>query len=504
MATPIADDSAEKTSGDSFADNKVTGKDDRGSTTNSSTSSAAVTSTRDTTPPSAYDTSSANENTGLPSLQSKLSPEEKLKVLRLYQNCPRLWADFRQIVEFIDLFQENCEAYMRLCQQLESILIGDSKHPFVDQIKVIQFAQAVGFAEVCVQLYRQILKAKRLDYVSEYHFPPTDMEMVCAFLLRGVFVGFSYHGPDFRLALAKTGILDNMVEDLKHLQHLTAEALATGVIHYGSLAVIHNCCMSPEALPYVKVTADVVQTLAAFLEKKRNRVRGPSLITLSHILQDPDLDLIQLDPDILQYFLDCAHKAFGITQGDMNCDFGTDAVVYGLWHLARNAFNRRLIVAHGGTMKLLLKVLDKGREDERELAVAAVTELSQDPVNAQLFKRDGDLTRAVRRLQTHEAQKIRVDATVLWSLLQETKPSEDPVQSSPAVAELLEENTNALAILGMGEVEFLLDQLQVDNTAHAQRTTAQPQHTTKHALHALAELARNDNCRREIFARGTK
>nr|KAG5693671.1 hypothetical protein BaRGS_017401 [Batillaria attramentaria] len=131
----------------------------------------------------------------------------------------------------------------------------------------------------------------------------------------------------------------------------------------------------------------------SFVDNKVTGVRGPSLITLSHILQDPDLDLIQLDPDILQYFLDCAHKAFGITQ-------------------------------------------------------------------------------------------------------------EDPVQSSPAVEELLEENTNALAILGIGEVEFLLDQLQVDNTAHAQRTTAQPQHTTKRALHALAELARNDNCRREIFARG--
>ena len=71
-----------------------------------------------------------------------------------------------------------------------------------------------------------------------------------------------------------------------------------------------------------------------------------ALITMAFLVEDSDLDLIRLDCDTLQYFLDTTSASF-VSQGRESEGWQTDAVVHGLSQFARNDVNCRRIVAQG-------------------------------------------------------------------------------------------------------------------------------------------------------------
>ena len=75
-------------------------------------------------------------------------------------------------------------------------------------------------------------------------------------------------------------------------------------------------------------------------------IKGLALIAMAFLVEDCDLDLIQLDCDTLQYFLDTTAASFA-SQGLESEGWQTDAVVHGLSQFARNDVNRRRIVAQG-------------------------------------------------------------------------------------------------------------------------------------------------------------
>ena len=77
----------------------------------------------------------------------------------------------------------------------------------------------------------------------------------------------------------------------------------------------------------------------------------------------------------------------------------------------------------------------------------------------------------------------------------------DFTATSPHLAEVLADQVNMLTILGMGQVEFVLDQL-TNLTAEGGNSGGDV--TRAKVLQALTELAGDEGCRREIMARGEK
>ena len=71
----------------------------------------------------------------------------------------------------------------------------------------------------------------------------------------------------------------------------------------------------------------------------------------------------------------------------------------------------------------------------------------------------------------------------------------------PHLAEMLADQVNMLTILGMGQVEFVLDQL---TSLTAEGGNSGGGVTRAKVLQALTELAGVEGCRREIMARGEK
>ena len=51
-----------------------------------------------------------------------MSPEDLQTVRELFQKSPQLWADFRNLIDFLDLLTENPQAYKQLLQQLYKMI----------------------------------------------------------------------------------------------------------------------------------------------------------------------------------------------------------------------------------------------------------------------------------------------------------------------------------------------------------------------------------------------
>ena len=83
------------------------------------------------------------------------------------------------------------------------------------------------------------------------------------------------------------------------------------------------------------------------------------------------------------------------------------------------------------------------------------------------------------------------DHTVCESFSESKEESADDSE-----CEFLRENSNALEILDIGVVEYVLDHLDPGSTAC---TGSQP---FRQALEALLHVAKDDNRKREVFSRG--
>ena len=160
-------------------------------------------------------------------------PPEDLQT-KLYKKCPKLWADFTNIISFLDLLTKNPQAYKQLYQHLHKTAMYIERIPNSDNPEedLLLFAVAAGFVEGSVQFSRQIMREMGKTYITE--FPPfarvnTEFDMQCLRTLRGMLLNATIHSSQFCLRLAQTGFFEDLMEDVKHLKHLSGEALVSTV-----------------------------------------------------------------------------------------------------------------------------------------------------------------------------------------------------------------------------------------------------------------------------------
>ena len=166
-----------------------------------------------------------------------MSPEDLQTVCKLYQKCPQLWADFRNLIDFLDLLTENFQAYKELYLHLCKMGIYIEGHcSSEDQTDdFFHFAVAIGFVERSVEFSRQIMLEMGKTYNTE--FPSMSrvdigFDMRCLHVLRSHFLNSTSSSSQFRLRLAQTGFFEDLVEDIKHIRHQSAEALVSTVWRY--------------------------------------------------------------------------------------------------------------------------------------------------------------------------------------------------------------------------------------------------------------------------------
>ena len=160
-----------------------------------------------------------------------MSPEDLQTVTQLYQKCPHLWTEFRHIIDFTDLLTESPQAYEKLFGQLQTIA---SDIPILAKDErtsdLLRFHAAVGFVEHSVNWSRQIMRETGKTYSTELPDVSDDrssFNVRCLALLRNNLLNSTWDSSEISVRLAKTGFLQDLVEDLKHLQHLTTKALVS-------------------------------------------------------------------------------------------------------------------------------------------------------------------------------------------------------------------------------------------------------------------------------------
>ena len=138
-----------------------------------------------------------------------MSPEDLQTVRELFQKSPQIWADFRNLIDFLDLLTENPQAYKQLLQQLYKMITYIEGHcSSEDRIDFIHFAVAVGFVERSVEFSRHIMREMGKTYNTEFtpfSCESTAFDVRCLYLLRSHILNSAGISSLFRLRLAQTG-----------------------------------------------------------------------------------------------------------------------------------------------------------------------------------------------------------------------------------------------------------------------------------------------------------
>nr|KAG5703478.1 hypothetical protein BaRGS_020112 [Batillaria attramentaria] len=422
-------------------------------------------------------------------------PPESARALA--QLRPHLQVHFAKFLDFLDLLKTNSWAYESLLLSL--LKARKASHlPEQDMADISHALVAIDFVDRSVEFLRQIMGELHMDFLTELpelaELPSSEMR--CVRVLRGIFLNLSSVSMEFGKRLADTGVLEDLMEDIKHMTHLTAKALEENLLYLYSMGTIHNCCRNPQVVPVLRQLG-AVDHITPFLSKgDQTLARAIALMTVSYLVNESQLSLLEMSPGILQYYTDRVQQALAAQKGH-NGGWRTEEVLSGLSMLAKNDFNKRLMVAKG-LIKPVATVLQSSTrtEEEKQSAVGIVAVLAEDEENARVFQRDRELLKTVSGLQDSKNQKIRDSAVRVLNLVNRhdsVKPS-----SSNLLEDLLADSFNTLSILDVGEVEFLLEQLNLADKGSCDVTT---NISVVDLLRALADLAKDESQRREIFAR---
>lgn len=155
---------------------------------------------------------------------SKLTPEDARVVASLHHTYPQLRQDFRNIVDFADLMDHDSQNYEELFQSLLKITKA-FKYRLADISQICRFAAAVGFAELAVKLHREVMKEIGDVYIAGISPPHPNHKVGCVAVLSSMLLDMTDKGMDIRLRLARTGVLQDMVQGLTTAKHLSGEVL---------------------------------------------------------------------------------------------------------------------------------------------------------------------------------------------------------------------------------------------------------------------------------------
>ncbi|XP_025099780.1 uncharacterized protein LOC112567337 isoform X1 [Pomacea canaliculata] len=385
---------------------------------------------------------------------SMISPDDIETIRTLFQQRPDLWDDFKTLTEVVDCLNNHVTDYQKVHGLLKRIYGSTIVNSEKGREAFSHFAAALQFAEKSVEFMRQTMIKKGLTYITQFTLPHPDVESLCLFLLRSIFLNCSCSSKEFATQLAKTGVLQDLMEDLKHMKNQSAERLKKGEAFKPAIGIIINCCRTFDGVAIVRAM-NVKDDLKPFLSKDDHDIQALAFCTLSFLVEDDELDLLKVNKLLLQYCFQCIYGAADSKSDGYN-GWLMEEVLSLLSRLARNDYNKRLILRTGG-LKMLGMVLESRTEVEQANAIKLLTQLAVEAEGKLLMQADTSLLMTVSKLESDENRPFREQAADLLRTIHEINTT--PVQQE--ILTLLKDRVNALAILDTSEVGFVLCQLQV-------------------------------------------
>ncbi|XP_025099591.1 uncharacterized protein LOC112567204 isoform X1 [Pomacea canaliculata] len=383
-----------------------------------------------------------------------ISPDDIETIRTLFQQRPDLWDDFKTLTEVVDCLNEHVTDYQKVHGLLNRIFGSTSVNLNKGIEEFSRFAAAVQFAEKGVEFMRQTMTKKGLTYITQFTFPHPDVERSCLYMLRFMFHNYSCYSKEFATRLAKTGVLQDLMEDLKHMKDQSAERLEKGEAFKSVIAIVLNCCRTSDGLAIV-MAMNIKEELKPFLSKDDLDIQTLALCTLSFLVEDHELDLLKVDKSLMQYCVQCIYGAADSKRKSHN-GWLMEELLALLSRLVRNDSNKRLILRTGG-LKMLGMVLETRTEVEQANAIKLLNKLAVETEGKLMMQADASLLTTLSKLESDENKPFREQAADLLKTIH--KISVTPGQQE--ILTLLKDRVNALAILDTSEVGFVLCQLQI-------------------------------------------
>ncbi|XP_025099245.1 uncharacterized protein LOC112567024 isoform X1 [Pomacea canaliculata] len=383
-----------------------------------------------------------------------ISPDDIETIRTLFQQRPDLWDDFKTLTEVVDCLNEHVTDYQKIHGLLNRIYGSTSVNLNKGIEEFSRFAAAVQFAEKGVEFMRQTMTKKGLTYITQFTFPHPDVERSCLYMLRFMFHNYSCYSKEFATRLAKTGVLQDLMEDLKHMKDQSAERLEKGEAFKSVIAIVLNCCRTSDGLAIV-MAMNIKEELKPFLSKDDLDIQTLALCTLSFLVEDHELDLLKVDKSLMQYCVQCIYGAADSKRKSHN-GWLMEELLALLSRLVRNDSNKRLILRTGG-LKMLGMVLETRTEMEQANAIMLLNKLAVETEGKLLMQAEASLLTTLSILESDENKSFREQAADLLKTIH--KISVTPGQQE--ILTLLRDRVNTLAILDTSEIGFVLCQLQV-------------------------------------------
>ncbi|XP_070554678.1 uncharacterized protein [Ptychodera flava] len=207
---------------------------------------------------------------------------------------------------------------------------------------------------------------------------PSKQTWIGITLLRSLCWNYSDNSLKLCKQFGQSGLLELVLKDIDRFG-------PTGVVNEKRLyllksafGVLHNCAKATENK---QVYRDIraIERIAPFMKSQDRSLAIGALLTLSYIIEDNKIDLLEADIKLIAYILEILKRALGdpglksITEGGT---YSALEITTGLGNIAVNDTNKGWIVKLGG-VPLLIDLLKKDRPDVQESAANTLWTLAQ-------------------------------------------------------------------------------------------------------------------------------
>uniref|UniRef100_A0A2C9KRD5 Uncharacterized protein n=1 Tax=Biomphalaria glabrata TaxID=6526 RepID=A0A2C9KRD5_BIOGL len=345
----------------------------------------------------------------------------------------------------INLFQDNADIQDMLQLATEVVVhcidTNDTEISLMESLKKLDisfhdlsskertllgdYLAAIMFSKKSLKRYKSILKDSGLDYFDDHlligEIPMDSEKILILNFFRSLWWNFSDVSSEFCYSLAKDGVLNEVVKDLRKLIGISEKELKHSFCFESCLGVLHNVAKNDDLRPLFR-KYKVVDILGNFLKYENlTKITMLVLITLALIIDENQTHLLISNESVFNLILNMIKRSLG--NRDHRFDgFSTVELMVSLTKLSKNDEVKKILVKKN-VIDLVLSIFSDGMPDEIEWAAKLVWELSFAPENKAKISENESLMNNIHKLSSNPNHQIAKACQGVILILSEEKSS---------------------------------------------------------------------------------
>ncbi|XP_055865765.1 uncharacterized protein LOC106061311 isoform X1 [Biomphalaria glabrata] len=345
----------------------------------------------------------------------------------------------------INLFQDNADIQDMLQLATEVVVhcidTNDTEISLMESLKKLDisfhdlsskertllgdYLAAIMFSKNSLKRYKSILKDSGLDYFDDHlligEIPMDSEKILILNFFRSLWWNFSDVSSEFCYSLAKDGVLNEVVKDLRKLIGISEKELKHSFCFESCLGVLHNVAKNDDLRPLFR-KYKVVDILGNFLKYENlTKITMLVLITLALIIDENQTHLLISNESVFNLILNMIKRSLG--NRDHRFDgFSTVELMVSLTKLSKNDEVKKILVKKN-VIDLVLSIFSDGMPDEIEWAAKLVWELSFAPENKAKISENESLMNNIHKLSSNPNHQIAKACQGVILILSEEKSS---------------------------------------------------------------------------------